>query len=435
MGRIYIQRRMTGLWNLDQIPVPQQDEVSQAFMIKQVHFPGSSKQVVCWDEFLAGQFPHASELSTGISLRHFEFAAGGLAVLPHAGMHPDLPKLFDIYLKSLPDDWDVLTLGAYFGSPPTHCAGHIFRPTEFSLIHGLALGDRASAVLRNAPAGNALEEVVNSHIREGSLNVYSVWPNLIVPTAERFNSFRQIGQHGRTGNQFFQVAATIGAAVRHGYRPQFPGWKTSEILSEHFDQRLELQRISGVYNEPHFHYAPIPDTPDLDLFGFFQSPRYFAGYEDLIRQYFRPSPRLGDAINSRFAGLLSKPTVGLHVRRADYVGLSHAFVPLPVEYYRAAMRLFPSDSHFVAFSDDPGWCREAFKNDGVEVMSGNPGYADLYLMASCKHQIIANSSFSWWAAYLNANPEKRVVAPKTWFGPALGQNDTRDLLPGEWVTI
>ena len=404
-------------------------------MFKQVHFPGRSKQVVSWEEFIAGRSPETSDVSTEMPLRNLGFAPDSMIVAPHAGMHPDLPKLFDIYLKSLPDDWEVLTLGAYFRSPPTHLAGHVFRPTGFSLVHGLAIRDSALAAFRNPSVGVSLEDVVNSHIREGTLNVYSVWPNLIVPAAEHFNSFRQIGQHGRTGNQFFQVAATIGAAVRHGYRPQFPAWKTSEILSEHFDQRLDLGRIAAVYNEPHFHYAPIPDTPDLDLFGFFQSVRYFAGYEDLIRQYFRPSGRLRDAINSRFAGLLSKPTVGLHVRRADYVGLAHAFVPLPVEYYRAAMRLFPSDSHFVVFSDDPGWCREAFKDDGVEVMSGNPGYADLYLMASCKHQIIANSSFSWWAAYLNPNPEKRVVAPKTWFGPALSQNDTRDLLPPAWITI
>jgi hypothetical protein len=162
---------------------------------------------------------------------------------------------------------------------------------------------------------------------------------------------------------------------------------------------------------------------------------YFAGYENLIRQYLAPSAQLRDAIATRFASLLSKPTVGLHVRRADYVGLSQAFVPLSIDYYRAAMRLFPADSHFVVFSDDPAWCREGFKGERVEVMSGNPGYADLYLMAACRHQIIANSSFSWWAGYLNGNPDKRVVAPKAWFGPALSRNDTRDLLPAGWVTI
>ena len=147
------------------------------------------------------------------------------------------------------------------------------------------------------------------------------------------------------------------------------------------------------------------------------------------------SKRLSDAITSRFAQLLVRPTVALHVRRADYVGLTHAFVPLSIDYYRAAMRLFPQESHFVVFSDDPAWCREAFKEERVEVISGNPGYADLYLMSACGHQIIANSSFSWWAAYLNPNPQKRVVAPKHWFGPALAANDTRDLIPPEWVRI
>jgi hypothetical protein len=413
-------------------------------MFQRVILQGRSPTELAWEQFLAPRPPGFAESNHTPArklLSKTDSTGETLIVLPHATMHPDLPKLLDNYWKSLPDDWDLVTLGAYFKSPPTFVTGHVFRPTEFSAIHGLALRGRAVAVLRDAPEALSVEDVLNSQLAFGRLNIYAIWPNLIVPVdasgaaADHFNSFRQLGQHGRTGNQFFQVSATMGAAVRHGFRPQFPVWKTSEILSEHFDQQLNPGRISATYKEPEFHFTPIPSTPDLDLFGVFQSPRYFAGYGNLIRQYLHPSTRLADAINSRFGQLLAKPTVGLHVRRADYVGLAHAFVPLSVGYYRAAMRLFPTDSHFVVFSDDPTWCRTAFKDDHVEVISGNPGYADLYLMAACRHQIIANSSFSWWAAYLNPNPDKRVVAPKNWFGPALAQNDTRDLVPSDWINV
>ncbi len=402
-------------------------------MFKAIHFPGKTPHVLSWEQFLAQPVtPTAGVTASPFSWSRIEPKQDVLIVAPHAGVHPDLLRLFERYWESVPDDWDVITLGAYFRTPPQHIAGHVFRPTEFAQVHGIALRDRARV---DRSKGSSIEEVLNVTLRDGSQKIYAIWPNLIAPAAEHFNTFRQLGQHGRMGNQFFQVAATLGAAVRFGYRPQFPTWKTSEILTEHFDQRLDARRISGTYNEPHFLYAPIPPTPNLDMFGVFQSPKYFAGYEELIRQYLRPSAKLRHAIDSRFPQLLSKPTVALHVRRGDYVGLAHGFVNLPVEYYRAAMRLFPSDSHFVAFSDDPAWCREAFKNDGVEVMSGNPGYADLYLMASCRHQIIANSSFSWWAAYLNPNPQKRVVAPAKWFGPALSENDERDLLPEAWIRI
>jgi hypothetical protein len=415
-------------------------------MFDRVYCPGKSSAELSWEQFLATPArgtPGAPVQPMSALLQRLldEKRPNALFVSPHAAMHPDLPTLIGPFWKSVPDDWDVVCLGAYFQSPPTHIAGHAFRPTGISAVHGFALRDRAAQALLQRPIGDATETALNALIRDGNFNVYALWPNLICPSdastgsADRFHSFRKLGQHGRTGNQFFQVAATLGSAVRHGYRPQFPLWNTSQILSEHFDQQLDVRRIAGTYEEPDYHFAPIPSTPDLDLFGFFQSPKYFAGCENLIRQYLAPAAKLRDAVSDRFASLLAKPTVALHVRRADYVGLTHAFAPLSIDYYRAAMRHYPSDSHFVAFSDDPAWCRIAFKDDPVEVISGNPGYADLYLMAACRHQIIANSSFSWWAAYLNPNPEKRVVAPKTWFGPALSQNDMRDLFPSEWITI
>jgi len=365
-----------------------------------------------------------------------------LIVAPHATVHPAIVALLDPYLKCVPTDWDVLCLGSYYPTPPAHVAGHAFRPSSFSIIHGYAVRDRvANRLLELSKPAEALEQTLARLQAGGSLNVYALWPNLLCPRGSAnaphdfFNSFRQLGQHGRLGNQFFQVAATIGAAVRHGYRPQFPAWKNSTILHESFDQALDPARIAGFYDEPHFHYAPIPDAPNLDLTGFFQSPRYFGGYENLIRQYLRPSDKLRDAVTTRFATLLAKPTVALHVRRADYVGLSHSFQLLPVEYYRAAMKRFGPGHHFAVFSDDPAWCRTAFASDDVEIIEGNPGYADLYIMARCKHQVIANSSFSWWAAWLNENPDKRVITPAKWFGPSMSANDTRDLLPSDWVVL
>lgn len=392
--------------------------------------------------------PNSAPLSSGASHHAVwrrvceEGCGAALIVSGHATVHPDFAGLFDSYAATAPDDWDVVSLGGYYRTPPTHVRGHAFRPSDFSKVHGYILRGRAAARLLGTPEGESVEQALSAAGAEGALNVYALWPNLICPRGsdgaarDSFNSFRQLGQHGRLGNQFFQVAATIGAAVRHGYRPQLPKWNNAQILYESFDQALEPSRIASFYSEPHFHYAEIPHASDLDLTGFFQSPRYFRGYENLIRAYLRPSEKLRDAVATRFATLLAKRPVAIHVRRADYLSMSRSFAVLPVDYYRAAIKRFEPGTHFAVFSDDPAWCRTALSGDNVEVVAGNPGYADLYLMAACRHQVIANSSFSWWAAWLNENPEKRVIAPATWFGPDLVKaNDTRDLLPPEWTVL
>lgn len=171
-------------------------------------------------------------------------------------------------------------------------------------------------------------------------------------------------------------------------------------------------------------YARIKDgtIPDWYL----QSPEYFQGYEEDIKKMF------GEGI-----GYLSQ--VGVHIRRAGnplnpnepnysdnpfYVDLTKT------DYYERAMEMFNDD--FLVFSDDPEWCKEKFKdNPRVQVMDKGDEIEDFNLLASCKHQIIANSSFSWWAAFLNPNESKIVVAPKNWYADGV----ERTKLPVEWLKI
>lgn len=158
-----------------------------------------------------------------------------------------------------------------------------------------------------------------------------------------------------------------------------------------------------------------------------QDPKYFYGFEDEIKNLF------GDGI-----GYLDQ--VGIHVRRAAnpinpnepkysdnpfYVNLGDT------DYYEKAMALFPNDK-FLVFSDDPEWCKEKFKdNHKVQVMDKGDEIEDFNLLASCKNQIIANSSFSWWAAFLNPNPGKIIVAPKQWYADGV----ERTICPKEWIRV
>jgi hypothetical protein len=105
-----------------------------------------------------------------------------------------------------------------------------------------------------------------------------------------------------------------------------------------------------------------------------------------------------------------------------------------MDYYRNAIAEFSDDTRFLVFSDDIQWCKENFKGDNFHFIEGEKDYVDLYLMSLCNNNIIANSSFSWWGAWLNNTPNKKVIAPKQWFGKAK-QLNTKDLIPETWIIL
>ena len=130
-----------------------------------------------------------------------------------------------------------------------------------------------------------------------------------------------------------------------------------------------------------------------------------------------------------------EPPISLHIRRTDYV-TNPNHTALDVSYYKKALKKFGEDETVLVFSDDPIWCHDSglFADDRFMIAEGNSGWTDMCLMTMCKGHIIANSSFSWWGAWL-AKSEK-VVAPSGWFvGSNLEHLDTKDLIPEEWVVI
>jgi hypothetical protein len=197
--------------------------------------------------------------------------------------------------------------------------------------------------------------------------------------------------------------------------------------------------------ERHFHFDPdvltLSDGVCLD--GYWQSERYFADASDRVREEFRfrnpPSGRNAEIIDE----MAACNAVSLHVRRGDYVtnpaaNATHGTCPLDY-YYRAIDYIrerVPNPSFFL-FSDDPKWIRENLEFDGpatvIDHNGPDSGSEDLRLMSHCQHHIIANSSFSWWGAWLNPNLHKIVVAPQRWFSDEL--RDTSDLVPATWMRL
>lgn len=203
-----------------------------------------------------------------------------------------------------------------------------------------------------------------------------------------------------------------------------------------------------MYKEPSFSF----DEKVLNLKsaayirGFFQSYKYYAGHENLIRKLFTFSVAL-DGINEKLlANIKGTQSISVHIRRGDYVNdvtTQQYHGNCSLEYYAKAIALLtPKGSDFTLFffSDDCDWVKEKFGDlpfakQFVAHNIGENSWKDMLLMSSCHHNIIANSSFSWWAAWLNQNTEKVVVAPKKWFATSELQRNAKDLIPAKWIRL
>lgn len=246
---------------------------------------------------------------------------------------------------------------------------------------------------------------------------------------------------GRLGNNMFQVAAAIGYANLYGCKwqcnptnPEVPGW---------FDFFPNLPRGNPPGNsyqchDPKtFNFKKIPFQGSVQLMGFFQSEKYFKHCEDEVKEVFKLPVTEG-----------MEEFCSIHVRRGDYVQYSADFPPITTEYISAAIREMMTGkgvTKFIVFSDDIPWCKKNIFSfgKGVELKfsEGRNEFEDMALMASCGNHIIANSSFSWWGAWLGVNRERHVISPrhKDWFGPNNGVTKAigvpKDLIPDRWQQI
>ena len=263
--------------------------------------------------------------------------------------------------------------------------------------------------------------------------------------------FNALGRMGRLANQMFQYASLKGIARRHGYDYMISYHQDvvddgigNMLRTELFDS-FDLKVRTGIYEAPilgerHFHFDQelFDKCPDnVVLQGYFQTDKYFKHIEDELREDFTFKD---DILNpcKEMMWQMDFP-IALHIRRGDYV-INSANHPLcSLEYYENALNHFDDDREVIVFSDDPAWCKEQelFSDDRFMISENEDNRIDLCLMSLCSDFIIANSSFSWWGAWISANKDKKVIAPRQWFG-ANGytkDHNTKDVIPDGWTRI
>lgn len=250
---------------------------------------------------------------------------------------------------------------------------------------------------------------------------------------------------GGLGNQMFQIAAAYSLSLKlnvdciFDFNASFVSTQghgankyKNNIFKNVNNGEVNFKNFK-VYREPEFKYNKIPLVDNLVLLGNFQSEKYLPENKNSLFELFN----FEDEINNEVKKFISENTNGssitaIHVRRGDYLQNPNFHPVCTMAYYEKAIEII-DDEKYLLISDDIDWCKENFIGDKFIFSPFTNELYDLYLFMNCDNHIIANSSFSWWGAYLSENNNK-VIAPKTWFGPN-GPQDTQDIYLNNWIKI
>lgn len=251
---------------------------------------------------------------------------------------------------------------------------------------------------------------------------------------------------GGLGNILFQIITAYAISIRDSKE------LIVDISSHHGSHRsiisyskniLRNIKLSSnkldipVIGESGHHYQEIPKVEgDIKLNGYFQSEKYFQNYRESILEKISPTEDILNNLMLKYGNYLSSSSCSIHIRRGDYLGLPNHHPILPIDYYNLAIDIIGNENQFLIFSDDIEWCKKNFDFVKNKIfVEGLEDYEEIYLMSLCANNIIANSTFSWWGAWLNQNQNKKVISPSVWFGNHLSNLNTKDIYCNNWIII
>jgi len=277
-------------------------------------------------------------------------------------------------------------------------------------------------------------------------------------------SYNRLGSNGRLGNQMFQYAGLRGIAANRGFDWMIPpanSYGDSNYgLFDCFEMSSVQSNNLGILNAQsiatgqfHFSQEFFDTCPDnVNLHDYFQSEKYFFHIKDEIKSDFTFKNNILEPCKEILEDI-DNP-IFIHVRRGDYMNSQNAHPICSISYYKKALQQFDNNVPVMIFSDDIEWCKQQdlFSDDRFMISEykeyyshtcdTNDGrkralipYFDLCLMSLCSGAIIANSSMSWWGAWLQKQTTQPIVAPNPWFGVQYNGYDMGDLLPNNWKVI
>jgi hypothetical protein len=288
----------------------------------------------------------------------------------------------------------------------------------FQYAAGLALAERQGTVLKLDVGWFRRRAHLEDHCRY-ALSCFNI--------TEQFAAYREISSiKGRNLPRLVRVCGALGGALRH-------------------HDRALWERRGKVHRQDGFGYCPdfqrLPDNTYLQ--GSWQSEAFFSPVADLLRLHFSPRYPHAPSVVALAGRIRSGPSAAVHFRRGDYVtnpGANRLNGPLALDYYaRALERLYAAhpDVTLYIFSDDIDAVEREFRPRGphVFVRATEPWHSfdEIWLMSLCEHAVISNSTFSWWAAWLNRHPGKLIIAPDLWLADRTWMSE--DVVPPGWLRI
>lgn len=258
-------------------------------------------------------------------------------------------------------------------------------------------------------------------------------------------TFSKFGTHGNLGNQLFQYATLIGFSKKYNQQLVLPNWKYSANF-KNLPNSSNLIRSNIIVREPYFHFTPdfwdknighLQNNVNVDIIGWLQSEKYWSHCVEEVKSALEFEPEFKINLRHKYNEQFSKPTIAISIRRGDYVDNPN-YELLPIHYYiQALYENFTEVENYniIIFSDDIPYCKLHLAGlENVYFAEGEGPIEQLCLMSFCDNFIIANSTFSWWGAYLGEKEGSRIIRPNYLFnGPLLRSSDSKDFYPERWL--
>jgi hypothetical protein len=256
---------------------------------------------------------------------------------------------------------------------------------------------------------------------------------------------------GGLGNQLFEAAHALSQGWKHNREVVFiprswtpgQGRGAENYINNVFRNLKFVDNLEGFtrVTEGPFEYSEVNPVEENTVFdGYFQSTKNWFGFDDQIREIFQPSQEVIDELRSKYPQLNQPKTLSIHVRRGEYLQFPEIHPTISVEYIQEALKIIGEYSTVFLFTEDesrwPGsrdFVMNNFSFPNVVFPNEDQDWKELYLMGLCENHIISNSTFSWWATFLNKNKNKKIVCPSRWFGPRGPKAD--DIYESYWNLV